>query len=268
MPGQERDPDRLPVAVHGAGRPLLLLHGFGLRPRTYRETLYLLAERRRVLCPAWLELPGRWTFDGVLAALQRDLEDRDADQLTVLGHSYGAGLGLALAARRPDLVRELVLADSAGLTGRWQLARRAIPGPFVWRLATYQAAIDFLRNAHRNRRSLARAGWYGFVRDESAATSLVANADIACHVLWAERDTLLQQDVGRAFAEQLDASFTVVSDPAGPGPVDHDWVYRHPHLVLRALEDCGVLDRPADRRRDHEIDPPQRVDAVRSSTGT
>src|SRR5579875_2652366 len=45
----------LPADVVGEGPPVVLLHGFGLSPRTYRKTAVELAERAGVLVAApWL----------------------------------------------------------------------------------------------------------------------------------------------------------------------------------------------------------------------
>ena len=39
------------------------------------------------------------------------------------------------------------------------------------------------------------------------------------------------------FARELHASFTVVD---APGYVDHDWMYRHPHLFVEHLNQLGL----------------------------
>ena len=65
--------------------------------------------------------------------------------------------------------------------------------------------------------------------------ALPASAGLPCHVLWANRDTLLSRRDGSEFARDLGASFTVVDRPKGAGPVDHDWMYRYPALFVVAL---------------------------------
>jgi hypothetical protein len=32
-----------------------------------------------------------------------------------------------------------------------------------------------------------------------------------------------------------------VARSQGPSPVDHDWMYRHPHLFVGHLRDLGVV---------------------------
>ncbi len=61
-----------------------------------------------------------WTIDANVSALAR-LLDEDADApVLVVGHSFGGGLALHLAAARPDGVSALLLLDPAvGLEGAW-----------------------------------------------------------------------------------------------------------------------------------------------------
>ena len=46
----------------GHGAPVALLHGFGLRPATYRGLVDLLAPRCRVVVPDLFDLRGPWTY--------------------------------------------------------------------------------------------------------------------------------------------------------------------------------------------------------------
>jgi lipase len=61
-----------------------------------------------------------WTIDANVAALAALLEADGSAPVTVVGHSFGGAIALALATARPDLVAGLVLLDPAvGLDGRW-----------------------------------------------------------------------------------------------------------------------------------------------------
>ncbi len=113
----------LPVHfVHGgAGVPVVLLHGWGGEIASFGPLPALLAERFHVVV---LDLPGfgrtplpsqPWgTFDyaDFVAALLRSL---DLAPVTLIGHSFGGRIGIAVSAWHPDRVRQLVLVDSAGL---------------------------------------------------------------------------------------------------------------------------------------------------------
>ena len=238
--------DPLPALVRGEGPPLVLVPGFALTPRTYARTVDRLAERARVVVPDWVAVAGRWEPYRVMAAILATLDEHGIERASWLGHSFGGGLSLGIAARHPERIHHLVLADSVGLSQRWELARKAIPGRYIYRLATVSATTAFLHNAARRPTAVARAGWWAFrvLHDEEIRE--VADHPFPAHVLWAERDTLLERDEGRRFAERLGASFTLVREPEGAGTVDHDWLYRRPWLVPPALERIGVLEPPLD----------------------
>lgn len=216
------------------------MQGFALRPRTYHNTVRLLAERCRVLVPALFDGHGaRWSPDLVLADLEATLDDLGLDTVTMVGHSFGGALELLFAASRAERVTELVFADTLAMSREWTLAAEAVhPVHLLW-MATPGAALDFATSALAHPLSLAQAGWWGFRSDRRHAVDVVAATGIACHVLWADRDSLLSRSDGAAFARDLGADFTVVHSPSG-APVDHDWIYRHPPLLPAQLHALGV----------------------------
>jgi pimeloyl-ACP methyl ester carboxylesterase len=226
-------------------RTLLLMQGFALQPGTYRATARLLAEHCRVLVPPlFAERGAGWTPERALATVRRALDDRGITEVTMLGHSFGGALGLELAVDEPGLVSELVFVDTLAMSRAWALAVEAVhPVHLLW-MATPQAAIDFGRSVFSHPLCLARAGWWGFHSDRREYVSAARAAGIPAHVLWAERDSLLTREDGQAFAVDLGADFVVVHG-TDRTPVDHDWLYRHPHLALRELQrlDLDVLGR-------------------------
>lgn len=247
----------LPTFRRGSGAPLVLLHGFGLRPRTYGSMASMLAMSNEVLVPAWLEVQGPWTRDRALAGICCLLEETVGDApVTLMGHSFGGALALGLAARFPDRVQHLVLTDTLALSPRWRLARSAATSLPLIRLATYRAAVDFMSTCRHHPRQLARAGWWGFVRDAGDEIDAVAAAEFPRHVLWAQRDTLLAAEDGKRFADAIGASFDHVASPPGAGPVDHDWLYRHPDLALAMLHRVGVPTPLDDEAARNVLDRP------------
>src|SRR5438105_15292718 len=99
----------------GEGPTLVLLHGFAMQPETYLPLARLLADRARVVIPAVFALPGRWTFDHALACLELTLDDLGIERTSLLGHSFGGGLELGLAARQPERRAECVFGDTLGV---------------------------------------------------------------------------------------------------------------------------------------------------------
>jgi lipase len=61
-----------------------------------------------------------WTIDANVAALASLLDEVAEEPVLIVGHSFGGGLAMNLAAARPDLVAGLLLLDPAvGLDGGW-----------------------------------------------------------------------------------------------------------------------------------------------------
>src|SRR3954470_21451945 len=107
-------------SVHGAGKPLILLHG-GINPDCFGSNLPALANGRQVIA-VHLQAPGRTpdtdrplrseTMADDVAALIRHLNFGQAD---VMGYSLGASVALQTAIRHPDVVDRLVLVSARGM---------------------------------------------------------------------------------------------------------------------------------------------------------
>lgn len=105
-------------SVHGAGKPLILLHG-GIDPDSFGDNLAELARDRQVIA-VHLQAHGRTpdtdrplrseTLGDDVAALIGHLNFDKAD---VMGYSLGASVALQTAIRHPDVVDRLVLVSAA-----------------------------------------------------------------------------------------------------------------------------------------------------------
>lgn len=108
----------------GAGTPVALIHGLSGSSRWWSRNIDALAARHLV---AAVDLTGfgrnrRYTvfpeippsFREVSALLARWLETF-GQPVHVIGHSMGGQLAIRVAAERPDLVRSLILVNSAGM---------------------------------------------------------------------------------------------------------------------------------------------------------
>jgi pimeloyl-ACP methyl ester carboxylesterase len=104
-------------SVHGAGKPLILLHG-GIDPDSFGSNLAELAKGRQVIA-VHLQAHGRTpdtarplrceTLGDDVAALIGHLNLGKAD---VMGYSLGACVALQVAIRHPDVVDRLVLVSA------------------------------------------------------------------------------------------------------------------------------------------------------------
>lgn len=105
-------------SVHGAGKPLILLHG-GINPDSFGSNLAELAKGRQVIA-VHLQAHGRTpdtdrplrseTMGEDIAALIGHLSLGKAD---VMGYSLGSSVALQTAIRHPDVVDRLVLVSAS-----------------------------------------------------------------------------------------------------------------------------------------------------------
>jgi pimeloyl-ACP methyl ester carboxylesterase len=114
----EVDGVRLHYIELGSGEPLVLIHGNGTQIEDFATSglIDLAAETHRVLA---FDRPGFghssrprnriWTPFAQASLLHKALSRLGVENCTVLGHSWGALVAIALALRHPPLVEKLVL---------------------------------------------------------------------------------------------------------------------------------------------------------------
>ncbi len=126
--------------IHGAGEPLILLHGGVGAIQMFGEVLPSLAQNRQVVAVD-LQAHGRTadidrplSFElmaGDIAALIKHLGIEEAD---VMGYSLGGGVALRTAIQHPEVVRKLVLVSTPFKREGWYpeiLAGMGQMGPAV-----------------------------------------------------------------------------------------------------------------------------------------
>lgn len=114
----------LEYVEHGRGTPLVLVHGSASDHRTWhgqhdalREDFRVIAYSRRYHWPSAPIPPGtEYAMTEQVDDLAAVLRALDAAPAHLVGHSYGAFVCLLLAARAPELVRTLVLAEPPVMT--------------------------------------------------------------------------------------------------------------------------------------------------------
>lgn len=116
---------RVRVLRGGSGPPLLVLHGWGSHAEKYRRTFTHLASTSATV--AIPDLPGfggspvpssEWGTPEYAAWVADLAAALGWSSYTLLGHSFGGGIALALAFRCPQQIRHLVLYATRGVTPR------------------------------------------------------------------------------------------------------------------------------------------------------
>jgi 3-oxoadipate enol-lactonase len=107
---------RLAWTEHGAGPPLLLIHGMMISGDMFEPVVETLAARHRLIVPDLRghgrsrRLPPPYTVAQLAADLAALLDDLGLASVDVLGYSQGGAVAQQLACDHPDRCRRLVLA--------------------------------------------------------------------------------------------------------------------------------------------------------------
>lgn len=117
MPTIERGASRLYYESHGEGAPVVLLHGVGGNHASWFHQVVAWREKLRVITfdargfgnSTDAELLGRAAFADDLEAL---LDHLQIERAALVAQSMGGGAAVTFAARAPQRVRALVLADT------------------------------------------------------------------------------------------------------------------------------------------------------------
>src|SRR5438132_4801340 len=242
----------------GEAETLLLVHGFGGAASNWTAVAPALAQHFRVLVP---DLPGHGgssafpgppeRLDPFAERLALLREREGGAPAVVVGHSLGGVVALRLALRRPELVRGIVLAGSAGIGSGTRQSERAL---------TLVSLVQPGKRISRWRREVARSAWLrGFafgavsVADPRALSPLVANAFLAGSALHTDvrsaGDALVRDDP-RLDLERVRCPALVLHGARDRQvPLRDGFEYsRRLRAPLRVIADCGHLligERPA-----------------------
>ncbi len=103
--------------VTGMGQPVILLHGFPLDGNIWQAQEYLLKDGYKVIIP---DLPGSgksenipdMSMEGMAEVIHAIIHKEDISRCTVIGHSMGGYITLALAEKYPNHVNAIGLFHS------------------------------------------------------------------------------------------------------------------------------------------------------------
>lgn len=213
---------RIDTVERGTGAPLLFLHPhIGLDPTA--PVLDRLAARARLIAPAHpgfgnSELPP--SFDSVddLAYFYLDLLDElDLKDVTLVGVSLGGWIAAEMAVKSTARIARLVLANTVGIKVGSRETRdiadlfaltekefneRAYANPELG-ARDYKAMTEAdLRVIARNREATALYGWSPYMHDPKLKGRL-HRIKIPTLLLWGDRDRILSEPYGRAYAAAI-----------------------------------------------------------------
>lgn len=220
--------------VAGQGEPLVMVHGFAESTRVWYRNVPELSEHYRVYL---IDLPGfgamrRFHRHCKLVELGAWLDSwrqvAGLDQITLVGHSMGGYIAMALAAERPEKVKRLALVNSLGIPLQRSVVRlmapavraiaRATPSPWL------SMSYDTLRAGPL---TLWRVSHQIVALDASA---VLAAVNVPTLLVWGDHDDLVPFALGRQLHTQLrQARLRVI-----PG-ANHFCMYEQPRLFNQIL---------------------------------
>lgn len=130
------------------GPAILLLHGLGSNARYWDRVASHLRARRVVALDLTPSDPARAAMEPLLADIVHATGRLDLGRPVLVGHSWGAGLGLELVARHPALTSGFVFVDGpidgVARIFSWEEVEAFMQPPFP-RYATLEQAVDHTR---------------------------------------------------------------------------------------------------------------------------
>ena len=259
-------PGPLHVESHGAGRPILLIHGLGATLYTWRHVVPMLARQHRVITVdlkgsgrALKPGDGHYSVHDQAGYVGDLIRDWALTDLTLVGHSFGGGVALAAvvaSALPPGRIGRLVLIDSMAYrqTFPWFITflRTPILAPLALALAPkpWQVRLVLRSGYHRptritddtvaayaatlysadGRRALIETAKAIPPDDADALAEKYAQIALPTLILWGRHDAIIPLPIGERLHRAIGTSQLVVIDDAGHLPHEET-----PDLVCEAL---------------------------------
>lgn len=227
------------VLVKGAGPSVVLLHANGGSHHDFDAVNDALTTQAKVFAIDWpghgdsvdTATPGACAFADLLPSV---LEDLNEGPYTLIGNSVGGFAAIRTAAKRPDLVRNLIVVNPGGFTPRWPttfiacwfLGSETI-APFAMRLlprlylrretaavkAIRSAAVDASHKANKVR-TFAKI-WRSFTDRRHDVRGDAAHVSCPVMLIWGTRDPILPWFIDGRRALRAFPDVRVVTLPCG-----------------------------------------------------
>jgi 2-hydroxymuconate-semialdehyde hydrolase len=250
LPGESRPIDGVGVyrVVHGAGRPIVLLHGIPTSSYLWRNVQRALGDRYQTIAPDLIGLgqsgrPGdhSWALDEQAELLAGLLDQLELDQVVLVAHDIGGAVAHHFVARYPQRVSAQVIMNAVAFAESWPVPLvKTMRLPLLGDLASAVPSKPLLRREmkrgvyHPNRidgelfehyyRPLStmtgRRAFLRFIRGmdpDAAEADLRATSErpIPRLILWGERDVFQPIHYGERLHELWQDSTLVPIGQAG-----------------------------------------------------
>jgi pimeloyl-ACP methyl ester carboxylesterase len=227
----------LEVVRRGAGRPLLLLHGFqNVDPRApFLDRLGQHAEIIAPSCPGFGHSPRPADFETVYDLVHLCLAIVEAmphEKVTLVGFSFGGWLAAEVAVKCGHRLDRLVLVDALGIkisdretpdicdvfnTSPQEVGRRSWHDPARWAPDYNGMTDDEIVVRARNWEALCLYGWHPYMYNPQLKRWLRRIA-VPTLVLWGASDGIVRPAYGQAYSALIPGARFEVIEGAGHHP--------------------------------------------------
>lgn len=240
---------------HGSGPPILLIHGFGANHHTWRFLVPRLSKAYRVITVdlkgfgnSPKPLDGQYALLDQARLLTRFIQKHDLRNLTLIGHSLGGGVALAVTIdgilKKDGRIKRLILIDSIAYAQSFPFfvsaLRNPILGPLILHglpdtlnayLVLKKAYFDDARipwdavEAYAKpmgtpgaKQALRTAALQIVPENLEGLTKSYRDIDIPTLILWGRQDEIVPLEMGERLNAAIPLSQSHVLDDCGHNP--------------------------------------------------
>lgn len=237
--------------------PIVLLHGWGISAMPYRETLQLLAQSHLVIAPdlpsfagssylGFLESYGRYA-ELIVAMLDR----LGLDRVHLVGHSFGGGIAMTIAAVERHRVASLTLIDTTGIPIGSLIEvglRRAIEMPLQLNLPKFylqlvEIPLVFSHNLLFNAQNVIQALKLSIEED---LRPLMPMIQAPCLLLWSKLDLTTPLAIAEEMQDKIPNAELVAVEEGF-----HEWALLYPEKlaaqILQFLSHTAMMPQRLNR---------------------
>jgi pimeloyl-ACP methyl ester carboxylesterase len=223
--------------VHGQGKPILLLHGYGISPPSFKPLIDVLAKEYLVIAPClslgWRKKGTAYCFDELVDVLKEMIEEKHIKPV-IVGCSMGNVVAIKFALKYREMVERLVIVDGFdGLSNRLRIifgvAYEVLVNLFSFRSFNifYKTCLDFLENLFLHPVVLFSEMKECFSTDIVEASR---GLDVKTLILWGEREVAFPLSVLQKLKSKISDSTLEVIEKGG-----HFWFLIYPGILLSKL---------------------------------